>query len=179
MRFTDLYEAPMVFYHGSNSPIKQFTLDFVNHNAVNQSGPGIYLTSSVDDAKRYGKFVHHLTVKVVKSRIMPDKKALPRELVQKLLWDAPNREDNLMDWDENPQKALRKAVDAVMGRHAPNEFRQAMETIWYDHYRGEEKVWLQKMVELGYDGFMVTHSDNTVHYICFNPSVITIDGIVD
>ena len=175
-----LFEATETFYHGSSKPIDAFNLDKAGgQDAIDQEGPGIYLTSSIEDARRYGKFVHTVSVKIVKSRMMPDKRKINAAWVRVIMKRAPESEDTLMNWGENPSAALSDAVDAIMSSYGPNEYRKAMEQIWYDFYRGHEKVWFSKLRVAGWDGFIVNKSDGVRHLICFNLDVLKITGVVD
>ena len=47
-------EIPSQWYHGSPSPISKFPDDFVG-NGIDQEGPGIYFTSSSEDAVGYAR----------------------------------------------------------------------------------------------------------------------------
>lgn len=176
-----LLEAKETFYHGSSAPIGKFHLEAAGgKEAIDQEGPGIYLTSSIEDARRYGKHVHTISVKLVKSRMMPDKRKLNPEWIRVLMKRAPESEDTLTNWGENPAQALNAAVDSIMDSYGPSEYRKALEQIWYDFYKGHEQVWFSKMRVAGWDGFIVNKpSDGVKHLICFNPDILEITGVVD
>lgn len=170
-----LSEAVVIWYHGSNTVIETFDYT-AREDATNQEGPGIYLTSSPNDAKMYGKHIHVVQAKIFKSRMMPEKRTLQRHFVQFLISKSPDADDVLTNWGSDRQSALRAAVDAIMDRHGPNEYREAMESIWYDYYRGYEREWLQRMcgAGVGWDGFIVDRSEGLKHFICFNPKILKV-----
>lgn len=178
MKYNELIaEAYQTFYHGSNQPISEFSLDFIGRaEAIDQEGPGIYLTSSAQDAMKYGKHVHIVKVKVVKSRLMPERRTLNSEFIRGLIYKSPNRDDVLQNWDENPQRALVAATRSIMDSYGPNEYREALEQIWADFYRGHEKQWLSRMRSLGWDGFLLDRQDGVKHLISFVPENLTIEG---
>ncbi len=180
MRYQEiLKEGKVTFYHGSKVQISEFTLDQLgNGTGTDQEGPGIYLTSSAEDAKVYGEFVHVVEVKLVKSRMMPDRRTVRPEFIRGLISKAPEKDDILMNWDENPSRAIIKAVNAVMDAYGPSDYRQAMEQVWYDYYHGYEREWLVRMRSVGWDGFIVNQHNGSQHLICFDPSILTIKEII-
>lgn len=181
MRYTEIItESIVTFYHGSKSPISKFTLDNLGSGTnIDQEGPGIYLTNSADDARVYGNYIHEVKVNLVKKRMMPDKKALSMAEIARLIREAPEWSSDLYtNWNENESKALTQATKAIMNSWGPNQYREAMEQIWYDYYRDYSKVYLNKMVELGWDGFLVPRSNGVQHLIVFNPAILNIKGMV-
>lgn len=175
-----LLEAKQTFYHGSNVSIDKFHLKSAGgKEAIDQEGPGIYLTSSIEDARRYGKFVHTVTAKIVKSRMMPDKRTINETFVRALIKRSPEADDELMNWDENPARALNAAAGSIMDSYGPNQYREAMEQIWYDFYKGHEEIWFSKMRVAGWDGFILDRADGVKHFICFNEEILSIEGVVD
>jgi len=178
MRYNQIInEAVQTFYHGSTHQIKEFNLENVGREgAIDQEGPGIYLTSSPDDARHYGEHIHVVQVKIVKSRMMPDKRTINPQFIRGLITKAPDVDDNLTNYAENREVAIRTAVQQIMDAFGPNEYREAMEQVWYDHYRGQEREWLSRMRSVGWDGFLVPRSGGVVHLICFNPEILKITG---
>jgi hypothetical protein len=49
-----------------------------------------------------------------------------------LISKSPDADDVLTNWGSDRQSALRAAVDAIMDRHGPNEYREAMESYGSD-----------------------------------------------
>ncbi len=180
MLLCELFESNETWYHGSSQEIKQFNLDNVGKpGAVDQEGPGIYLTSSIEDALHYGNIVH--TVKTVRApRLVPDKKTFTVATIKKLIDLSPNKEDVLRDyWDGNPVIAASKASNAIYQSWGPNEFREMLEQVWYDFYRETPKAWLNILTEkLNYDGFILQRSGGVKHFICFNPEILKITEVI-
>ena len=97
MRYKQIIEAKQTFYHGSTKKIDALSLDFAG-TGTDQEGPGIYLTSSIDDARHYGEFIHVVQVSLVKSRMMPEKRMINPDFVRRLILLAPNVDDNLTNY---------------------------------------------------------------------------------
>lgn len=179
MLLCELTQNSELWYHGSPKEIKKFNLDHVGKlGAVDQEGPGIYLTSSADDALHYGNIIH--TVKTVRApRLVPEIKTFTVATIKKLIELSPNKEDVLSDWDEKPTVALNKAAQAVYDRWRPNQFREMLEQVWYDFYRETPAAWLNTVnKQLNYDGFILPRSGGVRHFICFNPEILQISEVV-
>jgi hypothetical protein len=173
-------EALETFYHGSSNLISEFNLDNVGgENAINQEGPGIYLTSSADDAKKYGNHIHEVKVRMSKARMMPDQRTIKPEFVRGLIAKSPIRDEVLQNWDENQQRAMHAAVEGIMSSYGPNDYREAMEQIWADFYSGHEREWLSRMRSNGWDGFVLQRNDGVKHFICFTPEILKIVGVTN
>src|SRR5690606_3802265 len=123
-------EAREIFYHGSNHKIEQFTTEFVG-NGTDQEGPGIYLTSDPNDAKRYGNFIHTVQVFYNKKRLIPERKKISYEGLARFIKRSPDAAEELQNWDENPHRALHMAVSQLLESYE-DDFRELMEQVWYD-----------------------------------------------
>jgi GNAT superfamily N-acetyltransferase len=164
------------FYHGSDHKITAFSLDHLGSGqGADQEGPGIYLTSSKKDACMYGKYIHTIAVSIPKSRILGKKKAL-RTGVEILIRSAPNRDETLQNWDEDPRIAFHKAVDVIMDSYGDDR-REAYESVWGDFYRDHSADYLKKLIRFGYDGFELPRADGIVHLIAFNPAKLKIVAV--
>lgn len=136
------------------------------------------MTSSIDDARRYGKYVHVVKAKLAKSRMMPEKRKLNPFFIRASIFKSPDKDIVLPNWDENPSIALTKAADAIMDAYGPNEYRESMEQIWFDYYHGYEDKWLSRLRGLGWDGFVLDRPDNVKHFICFNPEILSVQDVL-
>jgi len=177
MLLCELTKINETWYHGSSKEIKKFNLENVGKStATDQEGPGIYLTSSIDDALHYGNIVH--TVKTLSApRLVPEKKSFTVSTVKDLINLSPNKEDILADWDQKPEKAIVKASNAIYDRWGPNQFREMLEQVWFDFYRETPKVWLNILSEnLNYDGFILPRG-TIKHFICFTPEILEITQV--
>ena len=174
-----LTEAIETFYHGSKTPIQQFDLDHLGSGEnIDQEGPGIYLTSSFEDACHYGPYVYTVRVKLSKTKLMPEKRRLDPSLIRFLIVKSPDRDDALTNWAENPAIALNMAVNQIMDSYGPNEYREAMEQIWGDFYMHHPKEYLSKMRVKGWDGILLDRSNGIKHFIVFDPGILKITGMV-
>ena len=161
------------FYHGSNHHITAFSLDHLGQGqGADQEGPGIYLTSSKEDAAKYGKIIHTVAVSIPKSRLLKKKRAL-RAGVESLIRRAPDRDEVLQNWDENPQIGFYKAVGSIMDAYG-DDCREAYEAVWGDFYRDHSADYLRRLIRFGYDGFELPRQDGIVHLIAFNPAKLKI-----
>lgn len=164
-------------YHGSNTKITNFVTDFVGgNNATDQEGPGIYFTTSLDNANRYGEYVHKVILKPRKLLSEKPRGGTSAELL-KLAKMAPDWEDTAMNWSENPQVGIVKAVNDAI-QYNDNEKDRFLQ-IWIDFYRNHPVEYVKNCVKLGYDGIVVDRqslfeNDPIKHYIIYNPSIIEI-----
>jgi len=186
MRYVEITEAARkipIFYHGSNNRIESFSLEHLGTGiGLDQYGPGIYLTSSPQDAARYGKYIHTVEVDIPRSRFL-GKRKISRQQVEELIKKAPDFEDRLTNWDENPRVAFKKATDNIF-RSYYDDMREACEQVWFDFYYPNHHTvdYLRRMVEMGYDAFTVKlgepwYTTDTVHMIVFNPKCLQIVSV--
>ena len=174
---TESTARKVIFYHGSNSEISQFSLANLGTGLGNDEfGPGIYLTSLASDAARYGKIVHTVEVSIPAKRLL-GKRRITREEIESLIKKSPDLEDKLTNWDENPRIALQNAVNSIYEKD--KDYRKACEQVWFDFYHPHYTVdYINRMVELGYDGFKMPrepgtwYDEGTVHLVVFNPSCL-------
>jgi hypothetical protein len=180
MKLHQLFEAKQIFYHGSKNEISEFNFSGLAKSKyysgnVDQEGPGIYLTTSKVDARQYGEYVHEVEVNLVKSRLMPDKRTIPENVVRYLIKSAPS--EAYKEWDENPSKALTMATKAIMDAYGPSDYREAMEQIWYDHYGDDSEQYLKK-IGLNWDGFTIERGEGITHLIWFKPEKLKIVKVI-
>ena len=172
-----LFEGKETFYHGSNTKIEKFTDKFLDRpGATNQEGPGIYLTTAAQDARAYGKVIHTVEAKIVKSKLLPAGVKTPEFAIRTLIQKAPDSDLILTDWDEDPKKALIKAVSGILEFNR-NDYREALEQVWADFYRGESAAFLTILRNWNYQGFKLNRADGVTHFICWDPSILTIKNI--
>lgn len=175
-----LQESKQKFYHGSKTKISEFSFKHISADGTRQLvGPGVYFTSSIEDAKVYGPYIHEVEIDITKSKLVPMKKAISRGLVEDLIKAAPELEDALTNWDEYPDRALRKATDAIYRRCAPNEYFDMVTTVWGDFYDGENEAWIDEMMKLGWQGAMFDRAKGVKHFIAYDLSKVKIIGVLE
>lgn len=151
-------------YHGSNNEIKKFDYKYVG-KGNDQEGVGFYLTNSKDDAKRYGKYVYE--VEVYYRKLVPTSGRKNLSDLRYLIVNAPESEETVLNWDENPKVGYQKATQAI-AQFTKNPHDMFMQ-VWYDFYRYSPKEYLKNMVKLGYDGVLINKGMGLKHFIAFDP----------
>lgn len=184
MRYNEILneqvDGTQLFYHASDHVIKTFDLDHLGTGTnIDQEGPGIYLTSSREDALKYGKYVYDVHATINSKRLLPEKYPVTANFIKTQIKSSPDWDDDLYtNWDEFPERALNKATQAMISRYGPNKFRKAIEQLWYDYYRDVPKLFLQQLIDLGYDGFILDRPNGVKHLIAFNPNILSIAGTI-
>jgi hypothetical protein len=169
-------QNPIVVYHGSKTKISSFVDDFVGgKNANDQEGPGIYFTTSESNAERYGEYVHKAILRPRKLLYDKPRGGNVPELL-KLAKMAPEWEDSALNWNENPNNGIIKAVNDAF-KYNNNEKDRFLQ-IWVDFYRNNPKEYVRNCVKLGYDGIVVDRESlfdgeySIKHYIVYNTGII-------
>ena len=162
-------------YHGSDKQIDKFVDDFVGTDeATDQEGPGIYFSTSLDDVKMYGNFIHTV---ILRPRKLVDETSfenINKNEILNLLKTAPDWEDTAQNWAEDPNEGVMNAVDAMM-QYSENE-KDLFQQVWFDFYRHNPVEYVRAMVNLGYDGQIIEKSDGVKHIIVYNPNIIEQTG---
>jgi hypothetical protein len=159
-----------VWYHGRTVDSEVFDLKYVGREeAKDQEGVGFYFTKNKKDASGYAApngVV--LTVELKPRKLVSLSQPAKGSDVDFLIDHAPDLEGTLSNWDENPTRAKREAKKAMMAPTAKETF----ENIWYDFYKYAPKLFLEKMISLGYDGHQASRTDE--HIIIYNPKAIKV-----
>jgi hypothetical protein len=158
----------MTWYHGAKTVFDRFD---PAHSADGhaQEGPGFYLTSDPRDAAMYGQHIMRLRLKV--NKLLPTTGRVKADEVERVMRAAPDLVDVLMNWDENPHRALRAALQSIMRQGDP---KSIFEQVWYDFYRDAPAAWLHQMVALGYTGILVPKANGVKHFICYDADALTV-----
>lgn len=169
-------------YHGTSHDISKFSDDFVGgKDAVDQEGPGIYFTSSLNTAMAYGDKVYKVEISPKKSVSKKENTSAPVKELEWLIRQSSDWQDTAMNWHENPNIGIRMALkDMVDYRDNPqDQFTQ----IWFDFYRHKPIEYVRNMVKLGYDSVIIdglhdSTDTNIVHIVVLDPSIIKYLGLV-
>lgn len=150
-------------YHGTPHTFPAFEYQYIG-NGTDQEGPGIYLTSDIRDAARYGQ--HIMIVEAEFNHFVPlTGKTSPRE-IKYMIEHAPDAAYVLENYDENPTIALREAIhDTIAFNETPHD---AFQSVCADFYRYDPVDFVKNMVSLGYDGVKIERRDNVTHFIAYN-----------
>ncbi len=168
-KFPDKMEPEMIIaYHGSKNKISKFTDEYVG-KGNDQEGPGIYFSSSENNARGSGPYVTKASLKLNKvvSRLNPPR----RNDIIYMVQHAPDKDDVLQDWAEDPRKAYFMILDSIMEK---KNAHACFQSVWYELYRKSPTAYVKNMVKLGYDGVIVPRSEGVTHYVVFNPKAIEI-----
>ena len=168
-------ENGITVYHGSETQITNFVMDFVGGRDANDlEGPGIYFTNSETDAAYYGNHIHKA---ILKPRKLLKKNPIGgtfNELIT-LAKTAPEWEYTAQNWNENPNKGIVEAIKDFI-KYNDNQKDRFLQ-VWIDFYKNDPIEYVRNCVKLGYDGIVVDKGHETdgiyvKHYIIYNPSII-------
>jgi hypothetical protein len=162
-------------FHGSPTKITKFVDEFVGgQEAFDREGPGIYFTTSEEEANRYGENVYSV---ILKPNILfdevPINKVKLRPFMKKLAMMADDWEGSAQNWDEDPIRGIQTFIEDSM-EYNDNE-KDCILQVWIDFYRYNPVEFVRNCVSLGIDGIIVNKDyEDIKHIIVYNPSIINI-----
>lgn len=140
MRLLEI-ENKKVLYHGSNTKISSFSLDYLSSGSGNdEHGVGIYLTNNKTVAGSYGMYLHEVTIDWGSVNIAPPSGKPSVQLARNLMKTSPELDDVLMDWDEDPERAFEYAFKTLYNHY--DTWNEVLDNIWGDFYRNSPKEFL-------------------------------------
>lgn len=163
-------------FHGSPNKIENFDDEHLGvEEATDQEGPGIYFTTSFDDALGYGSYIH--TVRLSPRKLVDESshEDISEQEIETLIRMSPHWEEDATNWAEDPETGLHTAINSIMD-YAENE-KDLFQQIWYDFFRHYPIEFVRGIVKLGYDGQLIKKSNNISHIIVYNPNIIQIQNI--
>jgi hypothetical protein len=162
-------------FHGSPTKISKFADEFVGgKEAIDQEGPGIYFTTSEEEANRYGENVYNVILKpnMLFDQIPPNARKLA-PIISKLVKMSEDWEIKAQDYDEDPIVGLNEFIKSTL-EYNDNE-KDCILQVWIDFYRYNPVDYVRNCVLLGVDGIIVNKDyEDTKHIIVYNPSIINI-----
>lgn len=170
------------WYHGSPFTFDRFDIETIGHG-TDQEGPGIYLTTSEDDAYGYSrKGLPERDGHVYEVRVHPEFHCLPAvggrlsiSKCDKLVRMAPNWRDLLLDWGHESTVANFEAMHQCLLMR-PTQ-REAYQDIWYQFYRYRPVDFARNMVTLGFDGMLIDKPEKgKQHLVVYNTDRVRIMG---
>ena len=164
-----------IWYNGSSRPRLTWDLSSVGkETATDQEGPGLYFTTSLEEARGYGDYISFVNLNISKNRwLVKREDAVNPSDIKQLILKAPDYLDTLTDWDENPNIALRNAVQSIT--QYSSGVLDAYQQVWHDFYRYHPQEYLKNIKK--YDAGLVKRV-NSNHAIVFHPEVIQTIKIV-
>jgi hypothetical protein len=163
-------------FHGSETKFANFSDEFVGAEEANdQEGPGIYFTSDLSEAEKYGGNLYSVTL--TPRLMLDDSPTNPRKLrglLTKLVRMAPNWKETAQNYDENPMRGLTEFIETTFDYNEKE--KDCLLQVWIDFYRYNPVDYVRNCTELGIDGIQVkdTRYRDSVHYIIYNPSIISL-----
>lgn len=151
-----LYEIsnnnPIIAYHGTDSLFDMFDLSF-SRDGNDANGPGVYFTTSKDEACHYGKYL--ITAELNLRTFITSNKRANINVVKKMINLSPEKDDVLTNFDEDPRKAYNNAIKQIF---INDDAKETYERVWYDFYRDDNKLYCENMAKLGFDAVKInTH----------------------
>jgi len=168
----------IIFYHGSNHKVDKLSDEYIGREkAIDQEGPGIYFTTSKEDAEMYGKYIY--TVKLNPKKILGKKKStsVSKFDLIKLIKMKEDWKMNAQDWSENPEVGVRKAAESSIEYNDTD--KDVFLQVWIDFYRYSGREYVKNMAKLGYDGIFVPKENGINHFVVYNPLIINIVNVED
>lgn len=164
--------APTRLYRGDKTPIplsQQDPLAVFNPITTEclmafTSTPGLYVTTSKENALHYGSY---LTTVRLKQNARISETLIPKPLVIKILKSHPNLEMALSNWSENKREAVEMLLESIMDETDPVE---RLKAIWSDA-QFSNSDFVSAMVKAGIDGIKVP-KDPYFHYVIYNKKII-------
>lgn len=165
-------------YHGSPTNFSNFSDEFVGgKEATDQNGPGIYFTSSEDEAYGYASENGVVYSVELSPRIIYDDKVgkltITPAIVKKLVMMAEDWKGKVENYDYPYTKGLIEFLKSSFNYN--DNDKDILLQVWVDFYRYDGVGFVRNCVKLGIDGIMVNDEyRDTTHYIIYNPNIIKI-----
>ena len=134
---------------------------------LNENGPGIYFTSEIDEAKKYGDWIHTVKINVNKKRLLTDTTKSTIKLVNDLIMQCPKETRDMALTNFGEKNALSIAINAYKNL----TFIEAAISIYHDIFNYDANTWTKAMVTIGFDAYQPS---NRPHMIIYNSSIIEI-----
>lgn len=162
-------------YHGTKTKFTAFDPNRAADGHA-QEGCGFYFTTSERDARRYvGADGHVLVCDLDVHKVLPPQRWFPSDELRILMRGAPDLDETLLNWDEDPVRAFTMAMRSM----AQGEGAMAcLQNVWYDFYRDHPAAFLTNVAKLGYGGSLIPREDENgesiVHIVMYDVNKIRI-----
>lgn len=160
-------KRPAQWFHGDASRRSALFIDQRwdrprGESSGNAEGPGLYFTSSLEDAQSYGPYLYVAELKP-SFKLLPARK--PSQTFLFALYNEASDEDRetfLSNWaTTNPRTALAPYLHQ-------NSMHDAAATLYHDLFQYSPKRYVNAMVAAGYDGVIVPRK-TVKHLVVWNP----------
>lgn len=155
----------MTWYHGDRSERERFDDQRWDRDAseasLNEEGPGLYCTSSLEEATNYGSFVFEVVLSS-SFELLPRRKPNIEELLA-FFRSASSFEKTrfLADWGtSSPRRALSRYTHQ-------DSLHDALVTLYGDLIH-DPAEWIAAVQGLGYDGSIIDKSRGRQHLIVYS-----------
>ncbi len=161
-------------YRGDKTPIPLKDIDTIsvfNRTTTESlmaftSTPGLYFTTSKENASHYGKYITTVKIKH-KAHILDMKKPIGKALVTKILSQNHNLSIAIADWSENKNEGYRMLIDVIMEETDPLE---RLKAIWSDS-QFSDFDFVNAMIKNKIDGIKV-YKEGYEHYVIYNKDIL-------
>lgn len=129
--------------------------------------PGLYFTTSKQNALNYGNY---LTIVKIKSsaNIFNTKNLIDKSSVEKIVKTNPNVNNIAADWDDNTRTGIRMMIDSILMETNPIE---RIKAIWATVYPNDNRGFSDAMISIGIDG-LVVDALGYKHYVIYNKNIL-------
>ena len=159
-----LYEKKIqkvIAYHGTDNEFEEFDYSYIGMGK-DSYGPGFYFADSYYEASLYGKVGKY---ELSFNKYFGKGNIVSKSDISKLIKWAPNYKNTLTDFGENKREAFFTAIK----NYSDIDITESFLYIWKDFYlkNGNSKKFVENLVKLGYDGYIVNEFDYTL-YVMYN-----------
>jgi hypothetical protein len=185
MKFSEHYfvEEQNLIYSGQKGSSPEFNYDKLGQGN-DKEGVGFYFTSDKQDASSYA-FPNGIiiTAKNNLKNFIDEKKlsAKDKRNALTMIKKSPVLKDVLTDFGFDPPyvsmiQAMNDLIDSMIKE---DDAKDTFLSIWYDmYYRGNHNgLFVKNMASLGYDGIIINHPDNIIHYVIYKPESLEIVNV--
>lgn len=167
-----------VAYHGTPTKITKFSDSFVGgKDAMDQHGPGIYFTTSYDEALVYAGdngFVYKVNL-TPKNFVSDERNKNLNYLINpitKLIKLSPNWKRVARGYSDDVEEGLEDMLHKYIGMSSSE--KEAFISVFMDIYKNDPVNYVKNMGKLGYDGIYLKRKDSGAHIVVYKPSIIKI-----
>jgi hypothetical protein len=165
-----------IWYHGDSSNRVDFSTQQWDRarftSSLNEAGPGIYFTSSCEEAETYGRYIY--AAKTMRGfRFCPTVKAPTSTLLLSFAMQTTvaNREIFIDTWgEEYSQAGLKRSLSSYLDQSTFT----ALQSLYGDLFRFDAQSWVLATRKIGFDGVVVDRANGVQHLVVWDPTKLKI-----